>query len=292
MKKFFVLNKNSFFLRLGLASLCLWTLVACEKKLPLKGLAINVSFSERVLTDDLVTGLKVKFITTAAFQPPEQEYRIVAVALLQGRILFKESLDPESPASRWQANRVYEVEKYVYFPRVIDRFNPETAAGIKIEFTILMENLGGSEPLVLYSRKIKLLPCPPEAPEVIFLEGWVKIARPQGQEPDHAYELWTGPRAVCLLENPGRAALLMIRGKNPGDSRTVSLFIGDGLLDEFTLGPGPFQKVYSLGPISAKTEPELKLTLAVDKTLPINQVYPDLNNKNSVGLRIEKIYFR
>lgn len=292
MQKFSGLNKKSFFLYPGLVFLCLLGLASCEKKPPLRGLAINVSFSERVLTDDLVTRLKVKFITTAAFQPLEQEYRIMAVALADGKILFKESLDPESPASRWQASRVYEVEKYLYFPRVIDRFNPKTAAGIKIEFSILMENSSGSEQLVLYSRKIKLLPCPPEAPQVIFLEGWEKIARPKGQEPDHAYELWTGSRAVCLLENPGRAALLMVRGKNPGDSRTISLFLGDSLLDEFTLDPGPFQKIYPLGPFPAETEPELKLTLVVDKTRSLNQIYPDLDNSRSVGLRIEKIYFR
>lgn len=292
MKKFFGLNKKMFFLCPGFALLCLLALAGCEKRPPLKGLAISVSFSDRLLTDDLVTRLNVKFITTAAFQPLEQEYRIMAVALADGKILFKENLEPESPASRWQANRVYEVEKYLYFPRVIDRFNPKTAAGIKIEFTVLMENSSGSEPMILYSRKIKLLPCPPEAPQVIFLEGWEKIARPKGQATDHAFELWTGPRAVCLLENPGRTALLMIRGKNPGDSRTVSLFLGDSLLDEFALGSGSFQKVYVLGPFSAETEPELKLTLAVDKSLSLNQIYPDLNNNRPVGLRIEKIYFR
>ncbi|MGQ9800131.1 MAG: hypothetical protein ACUVRL_00465 [Candidatus Saccharicenans sp.] len=292
MKKFPSLNKNSVYLRLGLAFLCLWSLVACEKKPPLKGLAINVSFSERVLTDDLVTRLKVKYITTAAYQPLEQEYRIVAVALFQGQILFRENLDPEVPASRWQANRVYEVEKYLYFPRVIDRFNPKTAAGIKIEFSILMENSGGAEPLVLYSRKIKLLPCPPEAPEAIFLEGWEKIVRPRAGESDQSYEFWTGSRSVCLLENPGRAALLMVKGSNPQKSLTVSLFLDDGLLDEFTLDPGPFQKVYNLGPFPKETATELKLTLVVDKTLPLNQIYPDLNNNRSVGLKIERIYFR
>jgi len=292
MEKFLGLSRNSVFLRLGLAFLCLWGLTACEKKPPLKGLAINVSFSERVLTDDLVTRLKVKYITTAGFQPLEKDYRIVAVALWQEKILFRESLDPEIPASRWQANRVYEIEKFIYFPRVIDRFNPKTAAGIKIGFSILMENSGEAEPLVLYSRKIKLLPCPPEAPEVIFLEGWEKIDRPRVGVSDQSYELWTGARAVCLLENPGRAALLMVRGRNYQESLNVSLFLDDGLLDEFTLGPGPFQKVYSLGPFSAKTDPELKLTLAVDKTLPVNQVYPDLNDDRPVGLRIEKVYFR
>ncbi|MBC7349400.1 MAG: hypothetical protein H5U05_05450 [Candidatus Aminicenantes bacterium] len=292
MEKFLGLNRNSIFLYLGLAFLCLWSLIACGKKPPLKGLAINASFSDRVLTDDLVTRLKVKYITTAGFQPLGQDYRIVAVALWQGKILFRESLDPEIPASRWQANRVYETEKFIYFPRVIDRFKPKTAAGIKIGFSILMENSGGAEPLVLYSRKIKLLPCPPEAPEVIFLEGWEKIDRPRVGGPEQSYELWTGSRAVCLLENPGRAALLMVRGRNPQESLTVSLFLEDGLLDEFTLPPGPFQKVYSLGPFSSETDPELKLTLAVNKTLPLNQVYPDLNDDRSAGLRIEKVYFR
>ncbi|MCR4396875.1 MAG: hypothetical protein NUW07_09120 [Candidatus Saccharicenans sp.] len=292
MKKLPGLNRHSIFLPLGLAFFCLWGLAACEKRPPLKGLAINASFSDRLLTDDLVTKLKVKYITTGSFQPLEQEFRIVAEAFWQGKILFRESLDPEVPVSRWQANRVYEMEKYLYIPRVIDRFNPKTAFGIRIRFSILMENSSESGPLVLYSRNIKLWPCPPEAPETIFLEGWEKIARPRNELADQNYEIWTGSRAVCLLENPGRPALLMVRGSNFQESLTVSLFLDDGLLDEFTLSPGPFQKIYSLGPFSSETDQELKLTLVMDKTLPINKVYPQLNENREVGLRIEKVYFR
>ncbi len=285
-------NRLRFFtVLLPLVALSLF-LPACIEKQPVRGLAVNVILSDRALTDDLVTGLKVKYITTAAFKPFDKDYRVVALAYWQDKILFRESLDPETPPVKWQAGRVYEVEKYLYFPAVIDPFNRRTASGVKIEFKIVLENGSGNESVRLFSRKIKLLPRPADSPDVVFLNGWEKLTRSADASALPRSEYWTTERAVCLLKNTGRPALLMIKGRNYADRVTVSLYLDEGLLEEFQLGPGEFRKIYRVGPFPLTTDPEIYLTIAVDRTMPLNEIYPDCQENSRVGVRIDRVYFR
>lgn len=287
------LKKQSYF---SFASLLLISLVllsaGCVEKQPVRGLAVNAIFSDRVLTDDLVTKLKIKYITTSRFQPFDRDYRVVAVASWQDKILFREKVQPETTPNKWQASRVYEVEEYVYLPAVIDPFDPGLVSGLKIEFRIMLVDETGSEQVTIYSRKIKLLPRPADSPDVVFLDGWEKVSRPAAVSGLPANEYWTRDKAVCLLKNTGQPAILMIKGRNYSDGVTVSLYLDDGLFDEFSLGPGEFRKIYPLGPFPLAVDPELRLTIAVDKTIPLIQVYPDSGENQPVGLRIEKVYFR
>ncbi|MCX8160610.1 MAG: hypothetical protein N3G18_06745 [Candidatus Saccharicenans sp.] len=284
-------NRLRFF-RSCLLLFFLFSLVGCIERQPVRGLAVNAIFLDRVLTDDLVTRLKVKYITTSVFQPFGRDYRVVAEATWQNKILFRENLEPDLPPIKWQASRVYEVEKYLYLPAVIDPFNPKMVSGLKIEFKIRLENGSGAEPITLYSRKIKLLPRPAEAPDVVFLDGWKKVSPVSAASGSPPGEYWTGERAVCLMKNTGRPAILMIKGKNYSEQVTVSLYLEEGLFDEFTLGPGEFLKIYPVGPFPLATDPELRLAIAVDKTIPLNQIYPDSGENSQVGLKIEKVYFR
>lgn len=267
-------------------------LASCIERQPVRGLAVNAIFSDRVLTDDLVTKLKIKYITTAGFQPFDSDYRVMAVASWQDKILFREKVEPETPPLKWQASRVYEVEEYIYFPAVIDPFDRRLASGLKIEFRIMLVNETGGEQVTIYSRKIKLQPRPADCPDVVFLDGWEKVSRPASGAVSPANEYWTGEKAVCLLKNTGRPAILMIKGRSYSDQVTVSLYLDGGLFDEFRLGPGEFRKSYPVGPFPLATNPEVHLTIAVDKTISLTQVYPDSGENPRVGLKIEKIYFR
>ncbi len=291
--KHIIIRDQSYFFPASLLVVFLFLLLpGCIERQPVRGLAINAIFSDRVLTDDLVTGLKVKYITTAHFQPFDRNYRVVAEAAWQDRILFRENLEPETPPLKWQASRVYEVEEYIYIPSVIDPFDRRQASGLRIEFRIILESDRGSEPITLYSRKIRLLPRPADSPDVVFWDGWRRVIRLAAGSGRPLSEYWTGERAVCLLKNTGRPAILMIKGKNYSDRVTVSLYLDDGLFNEFNLGPGEFRKIFTAGPFPLASDPELRLTIAVDKTIPLNQVYPEAGENPQVGLNIEKVYFR
>lgn len=267
-------------------------LPACEAISSVRGLAVSVNFQEKQLTDNLLTRVKVKYITTASFQPAEGDYRIFAVADWQGRILFREDLDPSVSFNRWQANQVYEVEKYLYFPEIIDRFDRRTASGVEVDFRLIVEKTGESSGIILYSRKLKLHPCPADLPKLIFLDGWLRVNRSRGKNLPANVDLWTGEKAVCLLENPGREALLMLRGRCYVEGLRVSLTLDAEKLDEFTLTSGEFQKIWPVPSFPQESFPELRLTISVDRVISLSQIYPELADNREAGLKIEKIYFR
>lgn len=279
----------------ALSALIMVSLPACENKSSVRGLVVNPEFSDKVLSDNLVTKLRVKFITTSAFQPSEKDYRIVAEADWQGKFLFKESLDLQPPTSKWLPNRVYEIEKYVYFPAFINRFDPETAGGVRVNFSIRFEEAGQVAPVVLFKRTLRLSPCPLDAPDVVYFDGWEKIIRAWPGSDKPLAERWTQKQAVCLLKNSGRGAILMIKGQavaTGSAKQKVSLFLEDRLLDEFELEPGPFEKIYSLTAADLGQEPELRLTIAVDKTIKASEIYREIEKDREVGIKIETIYFR
>ncbi|MGB4703745.1 MAG: hypothetical protein WBI18_01520 [Candidatus Saccharicenans sp.] len=286
-------NRTSFsLLFFPFCLIVLLSLLACEATSPVRGLAISVDFQEKQLTDNLLTRVKVKYITTASFQAAEGDYRIFAVADWQGRILFREDLDPSVSFNRWQANRVYEVEKYLYFPEIIDRFDRQTASGVEVDFRLIMEKTGESSAITLYSRKLKLHPCPAELPKLIFLDGWLRVNKGQGRSLPSDADLWTGEKAICLLENPGREALLMLRGRCYVEGLRVSLMLDEEKLDEFILTCGEFQKIWPVPAIPQESFPELRLTISVDRVISLSQIYPELADNREAGLKIEKIYFR
>jgi hypothetical protein len=279
-------------LKLLISVLMIASFMACPGKSPLQGLAVSMQFGDRVLTDDLVTKLKVKFITTSEFEPLKKDYQIIAVADWKGKTVFREYLEPEVPTSRWLRSRVYEVEEYIYIPEFIDPFDPETASGLKVKFNLKLEGADLNRPIALHSRKIKILPCPAEAPDVVFLDGWERVKRlPSGPE-GPAYEFWTGTTAVCLLKNPGRPATLMIKGQSFLEELKVSLFLDGSLLNEFLTGASEFQKVYSVSPPDPESQPEIRLTIEVDKTVVLSEICPDIKEDKRVGLKIQKVYFR
>ncbi|MGB9893005.1 MAG: hypothetical protein ACPLRA_01225 [Candidatus Saccharicenans sp.] len=286
-------KRTLFFKPALIPALILIILAACESRSPVKGLVVNPEFSDQVLTDNLVTRLRVKFITTSIFQPLDQGYQLVVSANWQGKLLFREYLEPQTPPSKWLANRVYEVEKYLYIPSLINIFDPRAASGIKIDFSLRLEKPSQRQSLLLYFRRLKVQPCPADVPDVVLLDGWEKIKGFPADLDSSDYELWTGQKAICLLKNPGRPAILMIDVENVQENELgVSLFLNGGQLDQLSLGKGEFKKFYPLSASALGSEPELKLVILVDKTLRLDQIYPELKDEREVGLKIKRIYFR
>jgi hypothetical protein len=289
------INRISLLISFLVSLFILANFIACEKKSPVKGLVVNPEFSEKTLTDDLVTKLRIKFITTSSFELLQKDYRIVAEADWQGRFLFQESLQLKTPTTKWLANRVYEVNKYVYLPAFINRFDPEMAGGARINLSISFQSEGQVAPIILFQKSLKISPRPLEVSEVVYLDGWQKIIRawPAAERP--LIDLWTQGQAVCLLKNPGKAALLMIRGEalaGAGASQKVLLFLDNLQLDEFELSRGRFEKIYSLTEKDLGQKPELTLTIAVNKTIRASELYPEIKDERELGLKIKTIYFR
>jgi len=274
----------------------LWPVFSCGQKLPLPGLEISVSFSDKNLSDNLLTSLKVKFITTSDFKSPGQDYELVVEASAGQKILFQKKLPLPWPVSRWEANRVYEASGFIYFPPFIDFFSHPTGQGWPVDFKLYLESPQNRQNIiVVYQRQLKLSPCPPDVPDIVFLDGWVVVRRPEVSSDRLQVERWAGSEAFCWLKNPQRPALLMLKGSLPAnrpEGQKVVIALEGKVLEEFeTSGPG-FEKIYQLAASDLGQKDGLTLTIKVNKTLKVKDIYPDLEDDQPVGFRLETIYFR
>jgi len=295
-----VRNKAHGYLKfIGLAAIILvmlWPVFSCGQKLPLPGLEIIVNFSDKNLTDNLLTSLKVKFITTSDFKSPDGDYELVAEASAGQKILFQKNLPLLWPVSRWEANRVYEASGFIYFPPLIDFFSRPTGQGLPVKFRLYLRPLQNQKDIiVVYERQLKLSPCPLDVPDIVFLDGWVVIKRPGPSSDELLVERWTGQEASCWLKNPKKPALLMLRGSSPPgrpEGQKVVIALEGRVLEEFETSLPDFEKIYQLSALDLGQKDGLTLTIGVNKTVRVKDVYPDLDDNQPVGFRLEIIYFR
>lgn len=274
--------------------------VSCQRETKWPGLAVNVEFSDRELTDYLVTVLKLKFITTSNFRAPEQDWRILAEAFYENRFVFRESFAVNPGPKLWHPNHVYEAEKYIFIPALIDSFRPEFSRGVVINFQVYAEN-DGQEKILLYEQKLRLKPCPPEIPDVLFLDGWKNSGRQKngkGIQPSFAAgqtELWMEEKAICLIKNPGKPSRLMIRGEGsfpPGESQKLRIYLDGKAIDDMTVENGPFQKIYELSADLLGENLYIKLSLVADRTFPGESGNFQESNGKRYGVKIYIIYLR
>jgi hypothetical protein len=284
---------------IGLAAvvfILIWPVLSCGQKLPLPGLEISVCFSDKNLSDNLLTSLNVKFITTSDFKSPGQDYELVAEASAGQKILFQKKLPLLPPVSRWEANRVYESSGFIYFPPFIDFFSRRAGQGLPVNFRLyLVSPPNQKNIIVVYQRQLKLSPCPPDVPDIVFLDGWVVVRRPEVSSDKLRVERWTGSEASCWLKNPQRPALLMLRGSLPAnrpEGQKVIIALEGKILEEFETSLPGFEKIYQLAASDLGQKDGLTLTIKVNKTLKVKDIYPGLEDDRPVGFRLETIYFR
>jgi len=144
--------------------------------------------------------------------------------------------------------------------------------------------------LEVLSKKLKVVPSPPDTPEIIYEDGW------HNQEINPQAFLkqwrWTAKEARCLIDNPHRDALLVIKGGiNPQalKEQKVIFKINNLILDEFIPKEDHFEKSYNIKKEMLGENDEFYLTIATDKTFIPAKV---LKDTRELGVQISFIYFR
>ncbi|MBC7363206.1 MAG: hypothetical protein H5U07_01525 [Candidatus Aminicenantes bacterium] len=274
--------------------LFLLVLAACQQETKWPGLAVNVQFSERELTDYLVTKLQMKFITTSDFRVPGEAWKIIAEAEYDKQLIFQDEFNLQPSIENWLPEHVYESEKYVFIPAFIDKFNPQLNRGVRLNFRVYAEN-DKKEKILLYQRVLKLKPYPLEIPDVLYLDGWERIIHPGPSDRLNRVELWTSEKAICLIRNPGKPSRLMLKGEclaPAGEKQSLFIDLNGRLLDTLQLERGPFQIVYELSAEDLGKEREIRLTLTVDKVFQPEIKGSEEQPTNELGLKIFTVYLR
>jgi hypothetical protein len=269
---------------------------ACKKKTQVKGVELGVSFSQAALSDNLMTEVTYKWKTGADFKPMDRDYTVYVHYWHDTNLIVQDDYAPDVPTSKWEKNKEYSIKRRLYIPAFIDEFDPqfkgEETLRLSSGFYNPFDRTGKSQREVL-SKKLKVQPPPLGTPEVIYENGWYD----QETNRDSALKQWrwTAKEAKCIVDNPKRDALLVIRGETYASAvkdQRVIFKINDLVLDEFVPEPGVFEKSYAIKKEQLGDKDEFLLTIAVDKPFNPAKMLPDSKDDRELGLMIGLIYFR
>ncbi|MFP4081268.1 MAG: hypothetical protein ACLFVG_00775 [Candidatus Aminicenantes bacterium] len=268
----------------------------CRRQGEVKGVLLDVAFSESPLTDNLITDMRYKWTIDDEFVELNRDYYVYVHFWHNNNMLFQDDHTPEVQTSEWKPGQEYTYSRRIYIPPFIDEFDPqfkgEETLELSVGFYSPYDRSGKSKKKVL-SKELKVLPPPADTPEIIYEQGWYDLEKnPQAFLKQWR---WTEKEARCLIDNPHRDALLVIRGGiNPdaAEDQKVIFKIDDLILDEFIPEQSHFEKSYKIKKEMLGEGDEFYLTVATDKTFIPSQVIPNSKDQRELGVQISFIYFR
>jgi hypothetical protein len=287
-------RRNS--LTFAAVGLLLLAALSCQKKVGIKGVDLAVDFPAEALTDNLITDMQYDWKTGADYVKAGKDL-IVYVHFWHGsNLLFQDDHIPPVPISEWEPGQEYKYQRRIYIPSFIDEFDPTFKGDETLRLSVGIYNpydrTGESERLIL-DAKLKVLPPPPDAPEIVYETGWHE------QEIDPKSPLkkwrWTEGEARCIVDNPHQDSLLVIRGgvnKEAVPDQKVIFKINDVVLDEFIPEEQSFEKTYTVKKEMLGEKDEFALTIAVDKTFVPSKSLPQSIDHRELGCQVSFIYFR
>ncbi len=276
-------------------ALCVF-MFSCKQTSEIQGIEMDVRFSEPELSDNLMTDMICTWKTTGDFVKMNQDLNVYVHFWHNSNMLFQADFIPEVPTSTWEPNQEYSFTQRIYIPMFIDEFDPdfkgEETLRMSVGFYSPYDRSGESKQLLL-DKKLKVVPPPLDTPEIIYEQGWYD----KENDPESYLKQWrwTAQEARCIIDNPHRDALLVIRGgvnmeALPGQK--IMFKINDLMLDEFVAGESYFEKSYNIKKEMLGETEEFILTIASDKSFSPAKILPDSADERELGMQISFVYFR
>jgi hypothetical protein len=184
----------------------------------------------------------------------------------------------------------------IYIPQFIDEFDPdfkgEETLRLVVGFFSPYDRSGKSEQKVL-EEKLTVLPPPLDTPEIIYEQGWYNLEI----NPDAFLKQWqwTAKESRCIIDNPRRDALLVIKGGvnlEVLDDQKITFTINDLILDEFIPEESHFEKSYNIKKEMLGEGEEFYLSIVTDKVFVPAEVMPNAADQRELGIQVSFIYFR
>jgi hypothetical protein len=268
----------------------------CKEKTQVKGIELNVTFAEEQLSDHLITDMILGWKTGPEFQKMNQDLKVFVHFWHKGNLLFQQDYFPDPPTSLWEPEQEFVHSQRIYIPQFIDEFDPDFKGEETLRFVVGFfspyDRSGASEQKV-YEEKLVVVPPPLDTPEIIYEEGWYNLEI----NPDAFLKQWqwTAQEARCIIDNPRRDALLVIKGGvnlEVLDDQKVTFRINDLILDEFVPEESYFEKSYNVKKEMLGEGEEFYLTIVTDKVFVPAEVMPNSGDERELGIQVSFIYFR
>jgi hypothetical protein len=287
--------KKRIFIGLTVALLVFFAL-SCQKKNQVQGVELTVKFSAEPLSDNLFTDMSYEWKTGAGFQKMSKDYNIFVHFWHKDNMLFQDDHLPQIPTSQWQAGKSYTYTRRIYIPTFIDEFDPQFSGAEQLKLSIgfysPLDRTGKSKSEIL-KDVVKVVPPPPGTPEIIYESGWYDLEI--NPEAFLKQWRWTAKEARCVVDNPHRDALLVIRGgvnKDLLKDQKVIIKINDQVLDEFIPPESTFEKFYNVKKDMLGTRDEFYLVVATDQSFVPAKMIPGSKDERELGLQVSFLYFR
>lgn len=269
---------------------------SCKQKTKIAGIELDVSFAAEQLSDGLITDMTCLWKTNDEFVKMAQDLDVYVHFWHNNNLLFQADYIPEAPTSTWEPGQEYTFTQRIFIPSFIDEFDPdfkgEETLKLDVGFFSPYDRSGESKQSIL-EEKLRVFPPPLDTPEIIYEEGWYNLEiNPEAYLKQWR---WIGKEAKCLIDNPHRDALLVIRGGvnlEAIQDQKIMFKINDLMLDEFLATEGNFEKSYNIKKEMLGEGDEFYLTIATDKTFVPAKLIPDSTDERELGLQVALVYFR
>jgi len=269
---------------------------SCKQTAQIQGIELDVSFSDSELSDNLMTDMICTWKTTGDFVKMTQDLHVYVHFWHGVNLLLQADYVPEAPTSTWEPDQEYTYTQRIYLPPFIDEFDPdfkgEETLRMSVGFYSPYDRSGENKQPVL-DEKLKVVPPPLDTPEIIYEQGWYD--REIDPESYLKQWRWAAQEARCIIDNPRRDALLVIRGGVNLDAvpgQKIMFKINDLMLDEFVAAESYFEKAYSIKKEMLGEGEEFTLTIASDKSFVPAKLFPDSTDERELGMQISFVYFR
>ncbi len=271
-------------------------IVGCRQDSPVRGIEVEVSFSDTPLTDKLYTEIQYTWRMKRNFKKIDQNL-VAFVHFWHGsNLIFHDNHRPEIPVSTWEPSQAYSYTRRIYIPLFIDALDPEFKGTETLKLSIGLsfpEDKSGKPLKKVYEKKLKVYPPPADIPQIVYDEGWFDFEI----DPESYLKRWrwTAKEARCIVDNPHRDALLVIKGgveKVILQDQKVIFRINDRILEEFIPGRDRFEKFYRIDKEILGEKKQFSLIISTDKTFIPARVNPDSKDVRELGVKVSFIYFR
>lgn len=276
---------------------------SCGKKSESQGIKLDLDILPDTLTDFLYVKMNYKFGLTEEYAGLNDEYKVFVHfwRMKTKEMLLQDDHALDEPLSERKAGESFDYSRVVFIPQFLDEFDIDFEGYEEVRLSVGLYKPGDEEnKIVLFREVLNVQSASLNAPEKVYDEGWHQPETDtEVKDPQEQSWRWTAKKAVCIIENPRKESLLIIRGgvdKNIFQDQKVIFKLNDTVLEEFIPETAKFSRRYVITPEMTGGEDEFRLTIETDKAfipsaLEKGKVKDDKDNRE-LGIQIFFLYFR
>ena len=288
---------------IGILILIMFFLFSCGKKDGDKiadvGVKLNINLSPDTITDFLYLSMNYEYEISEDFNNFDKDYMIFVHfwRMKSKEMLVQDDHFPVKKSIEWKKGDRITYSRMLFIPKFLDELDIDFEGFEEIRLQVGLYNPENpTEKMTLFSKVLNVQPASINAPDIIYSDGWNEEEMNLAiQDPFYRLWRWTTKKAECIIENPKKKSILIIKGgvhKSLYQDQIIKFYINGNQLEEFIPQGVTFEKKYVLTPEQMGNEPEFKFVIETDKSFVPSALNPANRDNRELGVQIFLLYFR